>query len=230
MHNNPLLVTSPNKIVLKCLLSLPNLVLNVLNDAEEQEFEDQVRDLLVPPDLLPVLVSGNDNDDEREVDCVSRWLMNPNTLLFLKWWLHFSPSSMTHVWNPYWAPWEIWSGCYQRRKKFCILHELGNKKQLGVWEHCEPLNGFSRGPGDKALAGLPALFYHLNPGFPCQFLPIFQVFRHHFQVILIQFKNLRTIWTVDNATTPPASSTLFLFIQMKVQILKHSIFSYTSCH
>ena len=39
MHNNPLLVTSPNKIVLKCLLSLPNLVLNVLNDVEEQEFE-----------------------------------------------------------------------------------------------------------------------------------------------------------------------------------------------
>ena len=39
MHNNPLLVTSPNKIVFKCLLSLPNLVLNVLNDVKEQEFE-----------------------------------------------------------------------------------------------------------------------------------------------------------------------------------------------
>ena len=44
-----------------------------------------------------------------------------------------------------------------------------------------------------STSGLPAIFYHLNPGFLGQFLPIFQVFRHHFQVILIQFKNLRTI-------------------------------------
>ena len=85
MHNNPLLVTSPNKIVLKCLLSLPNLVLNVLNDVQEQEFEGYVRDLLVPPDLLPVLVTGNGNDDEREVDYVSRWLMvKPKYLVVFK--------------------------------------------------------------------------------------------------------------------------------------------------
>ena len=45
----------------------------------------------------------------------------------------------------------------------------------------------------KAQTGLPAIFYYLNPGFPGQFSPIFQVFRHHFQAILIQFKNLRII-------------------------------------
>ena len=61
------------------------MVLNIPNDVEEQEFEDQVRDLLVPPDLLLVLVSGNDNDDEREVDCVSRWLMvKPKYLVVFK--------------------------------------------------------------------------------------------------------------------------------------------------
>ena len=33
-------------------------------------------------------------------------------------------------------------------KKVYVLHELGNKMQLGAWVHCEPLNGFS---GSKAL-------------------------------------------------------------------------------
>ena len=51
------------------------MVINVLNDVEEQEFEDQVRALLVLSNLLPVLVGGNDNDDGRELDCVSWWLM-----------------------------------------------------------------------------------------------------------------------------------------------------------
>ena len=51
------------------------MVPNILNDAEEQEFEEQVRVLLVNSNLPPVLVGGNDNDDGREVDCVSWWLM-----------------------------------------------------------------------------------------------------------------------------------------------------------
>ena len=39
-----------------------------------------------------------------------------------------------------------------RKEKFCVLHELGNKMQLGVWVHCEPQNRFSGGPGrSKAL-------------------------------------------------------------------------------
>ena len=77
---------------------------------------------------------------------------------------------------------------------------------------------------DALQSGLPAISYHLNPGFPGQFSPIFQVYRHHFQVVLIQFKNLRIIKMVDNVTTSPVSSTLFLFIQMKVQILNPNIF------
>ena len=37
--------------------------------------------------------------------------------------------------------WRIW-GISQKGEKFCILHELRNKTQLGVWVHCEPLTGF----------------------------------------------------------------------------------------
>ena len=36
----------------------------------------------------------------------------------------------------------------QERNEFCVLQELENKMQLGVWEHCEPLSG---GTGGKAL-------------------------------------------------------------------------------
>ena len=32
-------------------------------------------------------------------------------------------------------------GVSQEGKKFCVLHELENKTQLGVWAHCEPLSG-----------------------------------------------------------------------------------------
>ena len=42
-------------------------------------------------------------------------------------------------------------GISQGGKKFCILHELANKTQLGVWTHCQPLNGFSGRPGTKAV-------------------------------------------------------------------------------
>ena len=46
-------------------------------------------------------------------------------------------------------------GVSQEGKKFCVLHELGNKMQWGegrgVWVHCESLNGFSGGTGDKTL-------------------------------------------------------------------------------
>ena len=80
----PLLAASPKKLILKCLLNLPTLVQNALNDLEEQDFEDQVRALLVDSNLPAVLVGGNNNDNGREVDCVSWWLMvkpkYPNTL------------------------------------------------------------------------------------------------------------------------------------------------------
>ena len=38
----------------------------------------------------------------------------------------------------------------RKEKKICVLHELENKMQLGVWVHFKPLNGFS-GPKEKAL-------------------------------------------------------------------------------
>ena len=30
----------------------------------------------------------------------------------------------------------------QEEKKFCVLHELGNEMQPGIWVDFEPLNGF----------------------------------------------------------------------------------------
>ena len=47
-------------------------------------------------------------------------------------------------------------GISQEGKKFCVLHNLGNKMQLGVWWHYEPLNGFS---GDQVLKPLKHLQY-----------------------------------------------------------------------
>ena len=43
----------------------------------------------------------------------------------------------------------IWQGVGKEGKELCVLHELGNKMQLG--EHCGLLNGFNRGPGGKAF-------------------------------------------------------------------------------
>ena len=45
----------------------------------------------------------------------------------------------------------ITQGISQEGKNLCVLHELGNKMQLGVWGHCEPLNGFRDGPRGKAF-------------------------------------------------------------------------------
>ena len=42
-------------------------------------------------------------------------------------------------------------GVSQGGKKFCVLHELGIKTQLVVWGYCEPLSGFSEGPGGKTF-------------------------------------------------------------------------------
>ena len=46
----------------------------------------------------------------------------------------------------------------RKEKKFCILPELGNKTQLGVWVYCERcsvgLGGFDGWPGGKALEKL----------------------------------------------------------------------------
>ena len=39
----------------------------------------------------------------------------------------------------------------KKEKQFCVLQDLGNKMQLGVRVHYEPLNGSSGGPGSKAL-------------------------------------------------------------------------------
>ena len=36
-------------------------------------------------------------------------------------------------------------GVSREGKKFCILYELGNKMQPGVWVHCDSVNGFSGG-------------------------------------------------------------------------------------
>ena len=42
-------------------------------------------------------------------------------------------------------------------EKNWVLHELGNKTQLGVWAQCEPLDEISRGPGAKILKNLQYL-------------------------------------------------------------------------
>ena len=45
-------------------------------------------------------------------------------------------------------------GLSQEGKKF--YNELGNKMQLGVWVHCEPLNGFSGDQGKNPfMASFP---------------------------------------------------------------------------
>ena len=46
---------------------------------------------------------------------------------------------------------KLYQGVSQERKKFCVLHELGNKTLLGVWGHYEPLSGLSGGPGGQSL-------------------------------------------------------------------------------
>ena len=56
------------------------------------------------------------------------------------------------------APFYMWVAiCHwkqdisQEGKQFCILDELGNKTQLEIWVHFEPLNGFSGRFGGKAF-------------------------------------------------------------------------------
>ena len=44
----------------------------------------------------------------------------------------------------------------QERKKICVLHNLGNTTQLGVWGHYELLNGFS---GEQVPKPLEYLLY-----------------------------------------------------------------------
>ena len=51
----------------------------------------------------------------------------------------------------FWISIHDYQGVSQEGKIFFVLHELANKTQLGVWAHCELLNGFTRGPGAKAL-------------------------------------------------------------------------------
>ena len=62
---DPLLVCSPNKLVLKRLLSLPTLVPTVLEDEEENTFQEEVHALWMDGNLPSPL-----NDEDNEVDCV----------------------------------------------------------------------------------------------------------------------------------------------------------------
>ena len=65
---DPLLVCSPNKLVLKRLLSLPTLVPTVLEDEEENTFQKEVHALCVDRNFpSPV------NDEDNEVDCLEWW-------------------------------------------------------------------------------------------------------------------------------------------------------------
>ena len=64
---DPLLVCSPHKPVLKCLLSLPTLVPTVLEDEEENKFQKEVHALCVDGNLPSPL------NDEDKVDCLERW-------------------------------------------------------------------------------------------------------------------------------------------------------------
>ena len=65
---DPLLVCSPNKLVLKRLLSLPTLVPTVLEDEEENTFQKEVHALCVDGNLPSIL-----NDEDNEVDCLEWW-------------------------------------------------------------------------------------------------------------------------------------------------------------
>ena len=64
---DPLLVCSPHKLVLKCLLSLPTLVPTVLEDEEENKFQKEVHALCVDGNLPSPL------NDEDKVDCLEWW-------------------------------------------------------------------------------------------------------------------------------------------------------------
>lgn len=66
---DPLFVTSPNKLVLERLVSLPKILTNILGDEEETLYQEQVRSLLVDGQL-PVAL----DDSGEEVDCVKWWL------------------------------------------------------------------------------------------------------------------------------------------------------------
>ena len=45
----------------------------------------------------------------------------------------------------------VTGGCEPGREKFCVLHEFGNKTQLGFWGHREPFSGFTWGTEGRAL-------------------------------------------------------------------------------
>ena len=65
---DPILVCSPNKLVLKRLLSLPTLVPTVLEDEEENTFQKEVHALCVKRNFPSPL-----NDEDNEVDCLEWW-------------------------------------------------------------------------------------------------------------------------------------------------------------
>lgn len=66
---DPLFVTSANALILTRLLSLPQMIKNILSDEEEEVYEKEVRLLLVDSDLPPAM----DDDGKNEVDCLTWW-------------------------------------------------------------------------------------------------------------------------------------------------------------
>ena len=66
---DPLFITSPNKLVLERLESLPKILTNILGDEEETLYQEQVRALLLDGQLPAALDEGGE-----EVDCVRWWV------------------------------------------------------------------------------------------------------------------------------------------------------------
>ena len=68
---DPVIVTSPNELVLKRLLSLPSLVPSLLNDDDEEPYEKEVRAVMVDSNLP----SANCmlNGKQQEVECLKWW-------------------------------------------------------------------------------------------------------------------------------------------------------------
>ena len=66
---DPLFVCTPNELVLGRLLSIPQLVQNILTKEEEELYEKEIRSLLIDSKLPPAL-----DDEGKEVDCLLWWI------------------------------------------------------------------------------------------------------------------------------------------------------------
>ena len=68
---DPVMVTSPNELVLTRLLSLPSSVPNLLNVDGEECFNKKVRAIMVDSNLPSATCMVNDK--EQDVDCLKWW-------------------------------------------------------------------------------------------------------------------------------------------------------------